>query len=172
MLQSVSPAVLVATTLLQVLGERVNDFVFVDFASGAGGPTPWIEAEVNKRIRTGSTKRRVEAVSFVMTDLRPHVQAWQAACKKSDSGRLGYVADEVDATAAPADLLSKVEGGGVSSSSQKKGIFRLFSLAFHHFDDDLAQGILKNTIESSDGFGYVSSLYPIQFPQACHLIFL
>ena len=31
-------------------------------------------------------------------------------------------------------------------------IMRLFSLAFHHFDDDLAAKVLQNTIETSDGF--------------------
>lgn len=31
-------------------------------------------------------------------------------------------------------------------------MFRLFNLAFHHFDDPLAKAILKNTLETSDGF--------------------
>jgi hypothetical protein len=30
--------------------------------------------------------------------------------------------------------------------------FRLFNLAFHHFEDPLAKAILKNTLETSDGF--------------------
>jgi len=33
-----------------------------------------------------------------------------------------------------------------------KKVMRLFSLAFHHFDDDLAGKVLENTIETSDGF--------------------
>lgn len=92
-------------------------------------------------------KEDVVAVDFVLTDLHPHVEAWEAAAKKSD--RLTYVAQPVDAAHAPADLLQKYS----KKSGNGKGIFRLFNLAFHHFDDDLARSILKNTVETSDGFG-------------------
>lgn len=85
-------------------------------------------------------------VNFVLTDLHPHVESWAAASKKSD--RLTYISHPVDAANAPDDLLQRYGGKG-----GKKGIFRLFNLAFHHFDDDLARAILKNTVETSDGFG-------------------
>lgn len=51
----------------------------------------------------------------------------------------------MDASNAPESLGGK-EG---------KKIFRLYNLAFHHFDNELGKGILKNTIETADGFGYV-----------------
>lgn len=62
------------------------------------------------------------------------------------SPHLTYVPTPVDAAAAPRELIQRGEAGG-------KGVFRLFNLAFHHFDDVLARAILKNTVETSDGFG-------------------
>ncbi|KAI0449867.1 hypothetical protein F5B21DRAFT_27167 [Xylaria acuta] len=87
---------------------------------------------------------RGEAVKFVLTDLHPHVESWEKAARESP--HLTYVSTPVDAAAAPPDLIThnKMEG---------KGVFRLFNLAFHHFDDDLARAILKNTVSTSDGFG-------------------
>jgi hypothetical protein len=54
------------------------------------------------------------------------------------------VSKPVDAANAPTDLI-RHDG---------KKLFRLFFLAFHHFDDPLARDILRNTIETADGFGY------------------
>lgn len=78
------------------------------------------------------------------------MQAWQAVSKKSEN--LHYISGGVDASAAPSKdkLLEDVP------DTEGKGVMRLFSLAFHHFDDDLAKKILKNTIETSDGFWYDS----------------
>ncbi|KAI0386294.1 hypothetical protein F5Y04DRAFT_119905 [Hypomontagnella monticulosa] len=104
------------------------------------------DAEVNggDQKNGGSCDNRVD---FVLTDLHPHVESWEAASKKSDW--LTYVSHPVDAANAPEDLLQRYGRKGGS----KKGIFRLFNLAFHHFDDDLARAILKNTVETSEGFG-------------------
>ncbi|RYP43368.1 hypothetical protein DL768_009962 [Monosporascus sp. mg162] len=85
-----------------------------------------------------------EDVRFVLTDLHPHTAEWEAACKKSD--HLSYIAEPVDASDAPAGLISRYTGPG-------KKVFRLYNLAFHHFDDGLARAMLKNTVETSDGFG-------------------
>ncbi|KAI1387706.1 uncharacterized protein F4822DRAFT_407344 [Hypoxylon trugodes] len=86
-------------------------------------------------------------VQFVLTDLHPHVESWAAASKQSE--HLTYVNHPVDAANAPADLLQQY----ARKEGSKKGIFRLFNLAFHHFDDNLARAILKNTVETSEGFG-------------------
>ena len=59
---------------------------------------------------------------------------------------MSYVAEGVDAANAPKDLLRHVAG------VEEKKVMRLFSLAFHHFDDDLAAKILENTAETADGF--------------------
>lgn len=153
----------------------MSRFTYIDFCAGAGGPTPFIERALNSQLaHTNAPSAKVNgvddaasdttpsyaavadpktetasddgAVDFVLTDLHPHVESWEAASKKSD--RLTYVSRPVDAANAPAELLRQYAQKG-----NKKGIFRLFNLAFHHFDDDLARAILKNTIETSDGFG-------------------
>ncbi|KAI0396629.1 hypothetical protein F5Y17DRAFT_455907 [Xylariaceae sp. FL0594] len=93
------------------------------------------------------------AVKFILTDLHPHVESWETAARQSP--HLTYVSEPVDAAAAPADLLerNKKAGalGGVPGGAGR-GIMRLFNLAFHHFDDKLARAILKDTVETSDGF--------------------
>ena len=146
-LQTISPASLVASTLVKTLGERAADYAYVDFASGAGGPTPSIERKLNKALAVISNGQAPPA-KFVLTDLHPHVEAWKAAAKKSEN--LSYVAEGVDAANAPTDLLKNVNG-----IETDKKIMRLFSLSFHHFDDELAAKILDNTLENADGFWYV-----------------
>ena len=142
-LQSRSPAHLVASTLLDVVPSRkAPQYTFVDFCAGAGGPTPTIELAVNAQL---ATEAAPAAAQFVLTDLHPHREAWLLAAKKSD--HLGYVSQPVDAAAAPRDLLKGRKGGAK--------VFRLFNLAFHHFDDPLAAEIMRNTIETADGFGWV-----------------
>jgi hypothetical protein len=140
--QKQSPAKLVASTLSRLLGDSVSEYAYVDFASGAGGPTPFIERALNRQI--AARNDHTEAVKFVLTDLKPHTEAWKSLAKKSEN--LSYVAEGVDAANAPRDLLQGVEG------VQGKKVMRLFSLAFHHFDDGLAARILDNTAETADGF--------------------
>jgi N-acetylglutamate synthase/N-acetylornithine aminotransferase len=95
-------------------------------------------------------------VHFVLTDLHPHTDLWAQAAKQS--AYLSYVPEPVDAARAPRDLLSKYATGGtgrgVGEGREKKKVFRLFNLAFHHFDDGLARRILRDTVEGGgDGFG-------------------
>lgn len=141
-LQPVAPCDLVARILPSVLKDRISNYVYVDFASGAGGPTPYIEKHLNAQLR----KEGKQEVEFVLSDISPHIQAWHAASKKSQN--IHYIRESVDASAAPTKetLLKDVP------NTNSKGVMRLFSLAFHHFDDDLAKKILKNTVETSDGF--------------------
>ncbi|ETN44339.1 uncharacterized protein HMPREF1541_10519 [Cyphellophora europaea CBS 101466] len=156
LLQTHAPCALAATTLTSVLGaaRTLHSYVYVDFASGSGGPTPYIERHVNRQLES----RGEEPVAFVMTDISPHVAAWEGAVKKSGSGFLGFVAEGVDATRAPARevLLRGVPGGDRVGKAGKKGrekrVMRLFSLAFHHFDDELAVRVLRDTMERGDAF--------------------
>ena len=95
---------------------------------------------------SNGTTYRQEPVHFVLTDIHPHIEAWELACKKSD--HLHYVRSAVDAGNAPSNIL---ELAGVPHRKDKK-IFRLFSLAFHHLDDDVAAKVLANTLATSSGF--------------------
>jgi hypothetical protein len=146
----VSPASFAARTLARVLSPNASNYVYVDFASGAGGPTPYIEHKLNQELRSQGQ----DEVKFVLSDLKPHLTAWAAAATRSKN--LSYIRQGVDAANAPAaeTLLREVEG------VQGKKIMRLFSLAFHHFDDELAGEILRNTIETSDGFWYY--MFPLE----------
>lgn len=157
MLQRTSPAALVASLLTSVLASRISDYIYVDFASGAGGPTPFLEREVNAQLK----RQGKSEVDFVLTDISPHVGAWEKAAKKSD--HLSYVGESVDATDAPGQevLLKSVVGGTSKSDVKDKKVMRLFSLAFHHFDDELAGRVLKNTFETSDGFWYVEVFFDV-----------
>jgi len=156
-LQTASPAQLVATTLYRVLSGNVREYTYVDFCAGAGGPTPFIEQDLNAKLlsrepqspsstSTDFTPQKQNedgegAVKFVLTDLHPHIPDWTEASKRSQN--LTFVETPVDAANAPDNL----------TGSDVKKVFRLFSLAFHHFEDDLARDILRNTIETADGFG-------------------
>ncbi|GAP87058.2 hypothetical protein SAMD00023353_2500810 [Rosellinia necatrix] len=161
-LQPCSPATLVAGILRRALGRSISSHTYVDFCAGAGGPTPDIERALNRQLAAaaaaaasqGHDHGRVNgdgdgdadgAVKFVLTDLHPHVESWAKAARASP--HLTYVSAPVDAAAAPPGLVARAGGGG------GRGVFRLFNLAFHHFDDHLARAILKDTVETSDGFG-------------------
>lgn len=148
-LQQTTPAKLVADTINRILGRSVHDYTFVDFCAGAGGPTPIIEHELNKQL--GNSRKpsyaavtngdvATEPVQFVLTDLHPHTKEWEKVTKKNSN--VSFVSRSVDAANAPADLIE----------SDGKKQFRLFSLAFHHFDDPLAKDILKDALEKADGF--------------------
>lgn len=91
----------------------------------------------------GNAERR-GPVRFVLTDLHPHEENWRRAAERS--ANIGYEASSVDAANVPPAMLDGYKKDG-------KKVFRLFNLAFHHFDDPLAKAILKNTVETSDGFG-------------------
>ncbi|KFY26961.1 hypothetical protein V493_03771 [Pseudogymnoascus sp. VKM F-4281 (FW-2241)] len=158
-MQKHSPAQVVSSILYNTLDKSVTEYTYVDFCAGAGGPTPCIERELNQKLaktesssgRTGSDSTNIvngdpnESVKFVMTDLHPHIAEWKEACSKSRN--LTFVPEPVDATNAPADLI--LDDG--------TKVFRMFNLAFHHFDDNLGRNILKDTLETSDGFGYLSN---------------
>ncbi|RAL67144.1 hypothetical protein DID88_007922 [Monilinia fructigena] len=91
-------------------------------------------------------------VQFVLTDLHPHIPDWTAASKRSSN--LNFIAESVDAANAPRDLLKNIHGNsGMNSINGQRRVFRLYNLAFHHFDNELGSEILKNTVETADGFG-------------------
>ncbi|CAK7265027.1 hypothetical protein SEPCBS119000_001301 [Sporothrix epigloea] len=166
--QSASPATLVADVLQREVLDRcgapstksspptnMSRWYMVDFCAGGGGPTPSIERILNSRVDPGTEPRgAVDAAptQFVLTDLHPHVQDWAVAAAASSNVR--FAAQSVDASAAdPQAILQEAFGSSGMSVAPDARVCRLFSLAFHHFDDPLARKILKNTVETSDGFG-------------------
>ncbi|POS77398.1 hypothetical protein DHEL01_v204200 [Diaporthe helianthi] len=157
-LQPVSPARIVSRLLEAHLGDSLSDHVFIDFCAGAGGPTPSIERYINK------DSQPKEPIQFVLTDLHPHIENWTRAARRSPN--IHFSPDQIDASDAPPDLLTNHLNNNSNNAlannpegkvpnkkkKKKKKHFRLFNLAFHHFDDPLARRILANTLETSDGF--------------------
>ncbi|KAL8757707.1 MAG: hypothetical protein Q9199_002038, partial [Rusavskia elegans] len=55
--QSSSPATLIVKTLQSLLGPSIKDYTFIDFCSGAGGPTAEFEREINKALELESIEK-------------------------------------------------------------------------------------------------------------------
>ncbi|RKF53125.1 hypothetical protein OnM2_108002 [Erysiphe neolycopersici] len=145
LLQKSSPAQLVAHTLCQVLDDA-GRYRFVDFCAGAGGPTPTIEQELNSKLAvqyssSEKTKGIKAPAQFVLTDLHPHIPEWTRISKHAEN--ITFIPESVNATCAPSSV----------KSSDEQKVFRLFNLSFHHFDDKLGSDIIRNSLETADGFG-------------------
>ncbi|KAK4238470.1 hypothetical protein C8A03DRAFT_43794 [Achaetomium macrosporum] len=145
-LQSSSPAQVVARLLSTHLSSTLRSYIFIDFCAGGGGPTPSIEQHLNQSLSADKkSDAEAEPIQFVLTDLHPHTDLWAQAA--SQSPNISYVSNPVDAACVPRDLIGRYKREG-------KKVFRLFNLAFHHFDDELARRILRDTLEGGgDGFG-------------------
>ena len=95
------------------------------------------------------------AIPFLLTDLHPHLDAWMKVVAKSSN--LSFVPQSVDATNPPIAVISKTSQANDPSAefSSDTMIFRLYCLAFHHFNDNLARKTLKSTLETADGFAII-----------------
>lgn len=151
-IQKASAAQSVAGILSRVVNDKIRQYTYVDFCAGAGGPTPTIEKELNSKLNSSTNKSSQNSnstettesnapIQFVLTDLHPHIPDWTEIAKRNDN--ITFFSEPVDATKVPASLIG----------NNKKKIFRLFNLSFHHFDDKLGSDILENTLETADGFG-------------------
>ncbi|KAL4927995.1 uncharacterized protein BDV17DRAFT_282237 [Aspergillus undulatus] len=126
-----------ATQACAVIKEHLSDLsstTIVDCCAGAGGPTPFIERELNR----DAERDLREAVKFVLTDMFPPVDVWSAIAKKQNNVR--FVDTPVDARSV----------GRVAEERRKE--CRIFNICFHHFDDQDAAGILKSAVEEADAF--------------------
>ncbi|KAJ2901587.1 hypothetical protein MKZ38_001666 [Zalerion maritima] len=159
-------------------------YTFVDFCAGGGGPTPRIERTLNAH----AAKSGLPRADFVLTDLYPHVDAWERASRRSEGGCLRYVREPIDASAVDKGVMDMLlsrsatkheaengssstgiadgtaerrrrRGGGGAGSIRladqdrgSKGVFRIFNLAFHHMNDQLAKDILKNCVQTDTPF--------------------
>ncbi|KAJ5199690.1 hypothetical protein N7491_009512 [Penicillium cf. griseofulvum] len=117
----------------------LSSYTVLDICAGAGGPTPVLESELNKELESEGKG----PVQFVLTDLYPHTEEWERISKKQQN--VTYIESPVDARAVPRFAISTKE-------------CRIFNICFHHFGDEDAAGILKNTIESADSFMQVIPL--------------
>lgn len=139
--------------LLRTLGgiDNAAEYTFIDSCSGAGGPTPYFEKYINKKITQASSSlddndnngdgknlQQHDPVKFVLTDWAPYVQAWQALARESKN--ISYVEEPVDAAKA------------VRLAAPGKKECRIFNLCFHHFDDPAAERILRSAVETADAF--------------------
>ena len=146
LVQKQSPAALASTIILNLLAQLETDapnpchFEILDFCSGSGGPISSIEALVNaSRAAQGKP-----AVDFVLSDLHPPLQDWEAL--ERTSPHIRYVPRPVDATNPPPPMTPSPHEQLV-----RKRI-HLFCLSFHHFDDEAAYKILRNTVNNADAF--------------------
>lgn len=116
---------------------------------------PLIENLVNKQRRARGKK----PITFRLSDIYPNLDAWMEHAARSD--HLSFVPQPVDASNPPFSVISVSTAGdkeaafdeGYESDGSK--VFRLFCLAFHHFDDDMAQHVLKSTLQTSDAFAII-----------------
>lgn len=152
LLQTQSPAELAAGVIHDVFRavEGEDDWKVVDFCSGSGGPIPHVEQHVNKlRSRIGRNP-----IAFYLSDLYPNIDAWLDP--SSRSANLSFIPDPVDATDPPFAAISSSTPGdkqlALDSGYEHDGrkVMRTFCLAFHHFDDEGAQRVIKSTMTTSD----------------------
>ena len=81
-------------------------------------------------------------VTVLLSDLHPHVEAWERQTSRSISKSLSYLPYPVDATNSPSAL-------------KKERHLRTFCLAFHHFGEDGARRVLEDAMRTSVGIWWV-----------------
>ncbi|KAK5136889.1 hypothetical protein LTR08_001811 [Meristemomyces frigidus] len=158
-IQKQPPAQLAANAILDALNNiediDVVDWTVIDFCSGAGGPVPLIESLVNNGRKT--TTRH--PIPFRLSDIHPNLDAWMDHATRSEN--LSFIPQPVDASWPPFSAISTTTPGdktvpakaGLKTDGSK--VCRLFCLAFHHFDDDTAERVIKSTLEASDAFAII-----------------
>ncbi len=122
-----------ATVLARAL-RRTGATQVVDLCSGGAGPWPRLQPEL---ARAGIV------VSVKLTDLHPTPDALLSSGVLPD-GRIGYVAEPVDAMAVPEHL---------------RGMRTLFE-GFHHFRPDQARRVLLSTVAASAPIGVFEVAMP------------
>lgn len=127
-----------ATQACEVFKKYLRDlssYTVLDICAGSGGPTPVLESELNRELEVQGK----DPIQFILSDLDPHIEAWEKISKKQQN--VTYIETPVDARAFP--HLPRMG---------KKKECRIFNICFHHFSDEDAVGILKNTVQSADSF--------------------
>lgn len=151
-LQQRAPAELAADVIHDVFGaiEGDDQWKVVDFCSGSGGPTPYIEKHLNSHRAKAGRK----PVAFYLSDIFPNLESWIE--HSSHSANLSFIPNPVDATNPPFAAISSSTPGDKEAALEHGyehdgcKVMRLFSLAFHHFDDEGAKRVIKSTMDTSD----------------------
>ncbi|PVI06833.1 hypothetical protein DM02DRAFT_409437 [Periconia macrospinosa] len=151
-IQFASPAEVACGQLASVIeemGRRDNRKLEVfEFCAGSGGPTPVFEKLINQH-RAGLNRAPLQ---FSISDKYPNLEAWNRHTEKSDNLRV--IEESVDAAAPPSVALSRnsyKDRTGAPKVTSNSRILRLFNLSFHHFDDQIAEEILRSTMATADG---------------------
>jgi hypothetical protein len=151
-IQAQPPAALAADLVSNIL-DTLDDgskWRVIDFCSGGGGPTPYIEKHVNRR-RARASK---QPIPFQLSDLYPNIDSWMYHAAHSDS--LTFIPQPVDATNPPFAAISYTTPGDKKAAAaqgfvhNRRKVLRLFCLSFHHFDDDAARKVIQSSLETSD----------------------
>lgn len=77
-------------------------------------------------------------IDVLLSDLHPHIPAWEKQVALSSTKSLSFLPYPVDATASPKGL------------SQKRHL-RTFCLAFHHFGEEGAQRVMEDAMRNAEG---------------------
>jgi len=114
----------------------------LDLCAGAAGPASILASEM----REGGG----EMPRFVLTDLYPQIDAWEAA-RAEHPDAIDFVREPVDATQIPESL--------------SKGRARTIINAFHHFPPEVARALFADAVRGSSGI-FVSESFdrnPLRF---------
>ncbi|KAL8800624.1 MAG: hypothetical protein Q9182_005037 [Xanthomendoza sp. 2 TL-2023] len=179
--QSSSPATLIANALRSLLGPTIKDYTFIDFCSGAGGPTPYFEREINRTLELQSIQQyhdqnadsTTRARRKDATTIDNHSNGTIASSSSSSDPTVDFILTDLHPhipswrlACSRSPNLHYVPHPIDASASPPNLLslihtahplphrkpFRLFSLAFHHFPDPLARAVLKDTLLTSSGF--------------------
>jgi hypothetical protein len=133
----------VVTVLRRAL-EQSTVMLVVDLCSGGGGPVSAIYEEL---------RGEGLSVSFTLTDKYPNLSAFRRLAGQHPSG-IDYVADSVDATRVPRDLIG----------------FRTMFNSFHHFGPAAGREVLQSAVETRQPIGIfeipersVTTMIPLLF---------
>ncbi|WWC68690.1 uncharacterized protein I206_102624 [Kwoniella pini CBS 10737] len=118
----------------------------IDFCSGAGGPLKKIEKKINKNRKS----KLLNPIKFILSDLNPPIDNWKDnydSIKSLKNNSISYIPYSVDATNTNSFLSIEGEENNILNERH----LRTFFLSFHHFNEELARGVLVDAMRNSEG---------------------
>lgn len=107
---------------------QTNSNQIIDLCSGGGGAIEQIQSELQQQ-------SKIE-IKIILTDKYPNISAFEFLSAKT-KGSISFLDTSIDATDVPATL---------------KGFRTIFS-GFHHFNNSLAQSVIKDAVDAKSGIG-------------------